>query len=103
MESKVALVTGAAGGIGSAVARALAEDGMAVAAVDRDAEGLDNVVRKLTADGLVAEAFPADITDRAEGGPRGGRGGGRRGPRGHPRHRGLINKRSRRPPRQCIY
>ncbi|MEV8019173.1 2,3-dihydro-2,3-dihydroxybenzoate dehydrogenase [Streptomyces sp. NPDC086554] len=66
MEGKVALVTGAAGGIGSAVARALAEDGMAVAAVDRDAEGLDNVVRKLTADGLVAEAFPADITDRAE-------------------------------------
>ncbi|MEU5702595.1 2,3-dihydro-2,3-dihydroxybenzoate dehydrogenase [Streptomyces aurantiacus] len=66
MEGRIALVTGAAGGIGGAVVRALAEDGMAVAAVDRDAEGLFTTVRKLTADGLVVEAFPADITDRAE-------------------------------------
>ncbi|MGW1075408.1 2,3-dihydro-2,3-dihydroxybenzoate dehydrogenase [Streptomyces sp. NPDC002537] len=38
---KVALVTGAAGGIGAAVARALADAGATVAAVDRDRAALD--------------------------------------------------------------
>ncbi|UCM88841.1 2,3-dihydro-2,3-dihydroxybenzoate dehydrogenase [Streptomyces marincola] len=62
MENTIALVTGAAGGIGSAVARALAERGAVVAAVDRDAEPLDDVVGKLTAEGLAATAFPTDVT-----------------------------------------
>lgn len=64
MEGSTALITGAAGGIGAAVARTLAAHGAAVAAVDHDTEGLERAVRKLTADGLRAEAFPADITDR---------------------------------------
>ena len=38
--SRVVLVTGAAGGIGSAIARALVNAGHSVAAIDRDAEGL---------------------------------------------------------------
>ncbi|MFD7409204.1 2,3-dihydro-2,3-dihydroxybenzoate dehydrogenase [Streptomyces sp. NPDC059866] len=66
MEGKVALITGAAGGIGAAVARALGERGVTVAAVDRDADGLLRTVQKLTADGVSARAFPADITGRAE-------------------------------------
>ncbi len=66
MENKVALVTGAAGGIGAAVARALSEHGAAVAAVDRDTARLREIVDKLTADGLHAEAFPADVTSGAE-------------------------------------
>ncbi|MDF3292226.1 2,3-dihydro-2,3-dihydroxybenzoate dehydrogenase [Streptomyces silvisoli] len=66
MENKVALVTGAAGGIGTAVVRALGERGAAVAAVDRDADGLRDVVEKLTADGLRVAAFPADVTDSAQ-------------------------------------
>ncbi|MFH9134318.1 2,3-dihydro-2,3-dihydroxybenzoate dehydrogenase [Streptomyces sp. NPDC017524] len=66
MEGKIALITGAAGGIGAAVARALGGRGATVAAVDRDADGLSRTVQKLTADGVIAEAFPADITDRAE-------------------------------------
>ncbi|BDM72073.1 2,3-dihydro-2,3-dihydroxybenzoate dehydrogenase [Streptomyces nigrescens] len=66
MEGKVALVTGAAGGIGAAVVRSLGERGAAVAAVDRDAERLADVVDKLRADGLQAAAFPADVTSSAE-------------------------------------
>ncbi|MFS8199007.1 2,3-dihydro-2,3-dihydroxybenzoate dehydrogenase (plasmid) [Streptomyces sp. CWNU-52B] len=66
MEGKIALVTGAAGGIGGAVVRALAEHGTKVAAVDRNADALLRMVRKLAADGLTAEAFPADVTDRTE-------------------------------------
>ncbi|MGW0366302.1 2,3-dihydro-2,3-dihydroxybenzoate dehydrogenase [Streptomyces sp. NPDC002990] len=62
MDNKVALVTGAAGGIGLAVARRLAEEGAAVAAVDRDATRLREAVDKLTADGLTARAYPADVT-----------------------------------------
>ncbi|MEU1624274.1 2,3-dihydro-2,3-dihydroxybenzoate dehydrogenase [Streptomyces sp. NPDC020096] len=66
MDNKVALVTGAAGGIGKAVVRALGERGAAVAAVDRDVTGLRDVVEKLNADGLRVEAFPADVTDSAD-------------------------------------
>jgi 2,3-dihydro-2,3-dihydroxybenzoate dehydrogenase len=66
MEHKIALVTGAAGGIGAAVARALAERGVQVAAVDRDAVGLAEAVEKLTADGLSVRAFPTDVTDGAD-------------------------------------
>lgn len=66
MEGKVALVTGAAGGIGGAVARELGGRGALVAAVDHDADGLQRTVGKLTVDGVIAEEFPADITDRAE-------------------------------------
>jgi 2,3-dihydro-2,3-dihydroxybenzoate dehydrogenase len=62
---KAALVTGAAGGIGAAVARALAERGAAVVAVDRDEQGLRETVAKLTADGLRVEAVPADVSDAA--------------------------------------
>ncbi|MGW5259489.1 2,3-dihydro-2,3-dihydroxybenzoate dehydrogenase [Microbispora sp. NPDC004025] len=61
----VALVTGAAGGIGAEVARVLAEDGVPVAAVDRDADALRTVVGKLVADGLEAVAFAADVTSAA--------------------------------------
>jgi 2,3-dihydro-2,3-dihydroxybenzoate dehydrogenase len=65
MQNKVGVVTGAAGGIGAAVVRALAEDGIAVAALDRDAVALREVVDKMTADGLRVEGFPVDVT-RAE-------------------------------------
>ncbi|MFI2372395.1 2,3-dihydro-2,3-dihydroxybenzoate dehydrogenase [Streptomyces sp. NPDC018833] len=65
-EKKVALVTGAAGGIGEAVVRALAADGAAVAMVDRNLEPLEELAKELRAVGQVAEAYPADVTDSAE-------------------------------------
>lgn len=58
-----ALVTGAAGGIGEAVARELAAGGVTVAAVDRDADRLREAVEKCAADDLPVHAFPADVSD----------------------------------------
>lgn len=63
MEDKVALVTGAAGGIGAATVGALARQGVRVAALDAATEQLDTEVAKLRADGLDVTAFPADVTD----------------------------------------
>ncbi|MEV5986810.1 2,3-dihydro-2,3-dihydroxybenzoate dehydrogenase [Streptomyces sp. NPDC052051] len=65
MEKKLALVTGAAGGIGAAVARVLGERGIAVAAVDRDAAQLEEVVAKLGVDDLPVVGFAADVSDSA--------------------------------------
>ncbi|MFF7864956.1 2,3-dihydro-2,3-dihydroxybenzoate dehydrogenase [Streptomyces qaidamensis] len=62
----VALVTGAAGGIGGAVVRALAEQGTAVAAVDRDEGALHRCVAELSGSGLPVTACPADVTDADE-------------------------------------
>ncbi|RAG83018.1 2,3-dihydro-2,3-dihydroxybenzoate dehydrogenase [Streptacidiphilus pinicola] len=66
MENKVALVTGAAGGIGEAVVRALAGLGVAVALVDRNRERLEVLAKDLRRDGRRAEPLPADVTDSAE-------------------------------------
>lgn len=63
---KVALVTGAAGGIGTAVARQLAEQGMVVAAVDLDTADLWETVGKLTADGLLVRGYPTDVTSSSD-------------------------------------
>ncbi|NEE44171.1 SDR family NAD(P)-dependent oxidoreductase, partial [Streptomyces sp. SID8455] len=65
MEEHTALVTGAAGGIGAAVVRLLAEQGTAVAAVDRDAGRLAEEVAKLRAESLPVTAFPVDVSDSA--------------------------------------
>lgn len=66
MHGKVALVTGAAGGIGAAVARLLSEQGAEVAAVDRDVTRLRETAEKMTVDGLRVEAFSADVTSEAD-------------------------------------
>lgn len=65
-ERRVALVTGAAGGIGAAVVRALVADGVAVAAVDRDQAALDTVLAPLVADGMAVSGFEADVTSSAQ-------------------------------------
>lgn len=66
MEDRIALVTGAAGGIGEAVVRTLAERGARVAALDRDPTRLAESVKRLTACGPRVTAVPADVTSSAD-------------------------------------
>ncbi|WP_067862919.1 SDR family NAD(P)-dependent oxidoreductase [Nocardia shimofusensis] len=68
LTGRSALVTGAAGGIGSAVARALATAGASVLVTDRDGEAAAAVAEKITGDGGIARSFAFDVTDRAAAG-----------------------------------
>jgi len=65
IKGRVALVTGAAQGIGEAVARAFAELGAFVAVMDKNADGLHRLVDDLVSGGHHARAFSADVCDRA--------------------------------------
>lgn len=60
IDGAVAVVTGAASGVGRAVALDLARYGARIAAVDIDPEGLDQTVRSLEGGGL---ALAGDVTD----------------------------------------
>ncbi|MHC3470239.1 2,3-dihydro-2,3-dihydroxybenzoate dehydrogenase [Streptomyces sp. 7R007] len=66
MVERVALVTGAAGGIGGAVVRALCERGTVVAALDRDEVRLAETVEKLRGDGHEVRGWAVDVTDGAD-------------------------------------
>jgi NAD(P)-dependent dehydrogenase (short-subunit alcohol dehydrogenase family) len=62
---KVAVVTGAASGIGRALAEAFAAAGSAVVVADLDGAGAETVAAGIRASGGEAEAMAVDVTDAA--------------------------------------
>jgi 3-oxoacyl-[acyl-carrier protein] reductase len=62
---RVAIVTGAAQGIGAATARLLAAEGASVAVVDLSAEAAQAVVDEITGKGGAAAAVGCDVADQA--------------------------------------
>jgi 3-oxoacyl-[acyl-carrier protein] reductase len=64
-KSHVAVVTGAARGIGLGIAQRLGQDGMTVALLDRDAAALADAVAALKGKGLRAIGVGVDLTDAA--------------------------------------
>ncbi len=63
--SRVAVVTGAASGIGLGVARSFVADGYRVALTDRDGEGAEAGAAELRGEGADALAVTIDVADRA--------------------------------------
>ena len=64
LQGKVALVTGAAKGIGRGIALRLARDGADVALVDVRPDGLDDVAAAIAEIGSKSTTFVADVSDR---------------------------------------
>ena len=63
LENRVAVVTGAAQGLGLAIARRLARDGASVLLCDLQEEKVRGVAAAMAGDGLQAESVPLDVTD----------------------------------------
>jgi 2-hydroxycyclohexanecarboxyl-CoA dehydrogenase len=61
--SRVAVVTGAASGMGLAITRRLAGDGQPVALLDRDGDAAERAAAELRASGARATAGPVDVAD----------------------------------------
>jgi NAD(P)-dependent dehydrogenase (short-subunit alcohol dehydrogenase family) len=63
LANKVAIVTGANRGIGSAIATNLARNGAKIILAARDSQKLDEVVDKIRESGHEAAAYPADLRE----------------------------------------
>ncbi|MFG1782703.1 SDR family NAD(P)-dependent oxidoreductase [Rhodococcus oryzae] len=63
LRGRVALVTGATGGLGPVIARALAGEGMDVVVTGRRVDALDATAAALRATGARAGSVPADLAD----------------------------------------
>ncbi|UCI34633.1 SDR family NAD(P)-dependent oxidoreductase [Mesorhizobium sp. B4-1-4] len=62
-DEKVAIVTGGAGGIGSAISRRLADEGAFVVVTDMDLDAASSVVAEISASGGNARAVRTDISN----------------------------------------
>jgi 3-oxoacyl-[acyl-carrier protein] reductase len=65
IENEVAIVTGAASGMGRATSRLFADEGARVAALDVSTESLTKVVEEINGAGGEARAWTVDLVDRA--------------------------------------
>lgn len=66
LKDKVAVITGAGGGIGRAMARLFASEGANVMCLDIDTENANETVRLIRAGGGAAEAYTVDLARRAD-------------------------------------
>ena len=66
LDGKVAIITGAAGGIGGATARLMASEGAAIALADVNEGGLADLVAELMGNGHHAIAQPTDVAREAD-------------------------------------
>jgi NAD(P)-dependent dehydrogenase (short-subunit alcohol dehydrogenase family) len=64
LDGRVALVTGANGGLGAHFAQTLAKAGAAVALAARNVDSLRDVIARITATGGVAQGIALDVTQR---------------------------------------
>ncbi len=65
IEGKTAVVVGAGGGLGRAVARALAREGARVAAIGRSLDAVERTAEAISADGYQGFAVSFDLADQA--------------------------------------
>jgi short-subunit dehydrogenase len=66
LRGRTALLTGAAGGLGGFIARALAAEGVDLALCDLPDAPLGGLLEELRVQGVRAESVPADLTDREQ-------------------------------------
>ena len=64
LRGKVAVVTGAASGMGRALCRELAQEGACLGLLDRDGEGLASLDKELREQGAYCCQAVADVSDR---------------------------------------
>jgi NAD(P)-dependent dehydrogenase (short-subunit alcohol dehydrogenase family) len=65
-KNEVALVVGAAHGIGKAIAMRLGREGAYVAIADVDPEAMENTIQEMRREGSLCKGIPCDVRDQAQ-------------------------------------